>query len=41
MLRTLDPHSILITPEETREMQLSTRGKFGGLGIVIRCSTGS
>ena len=35
MLRTLDPHSVLLTPEEYSEMQLSTRGEFGGLGIVI------
>ena len=35
MLRTLDPHSILLTPDEYSEMQLSTRGEFGGLGIVI------
>jgi carboxyl-terminal processing protease len=35
MLSTLDPHSILLTPEEYAEMRLSTRGRFGGLGIVI------
>merc|ERR1711916_266311 len=35
MLSTLDPHSILLTPEEYSEMQLNTRGEFGGLGIVI------
>ena len=35
MLSTLDPHSVLLTPEEQREMRLSTQGKFGGLGIVI------
>ncbi len=35
MLRTLDPHSVLLTPDEYSEMQLSTRGEFGGLGIVI------
>jgi carboxyl-terminal processing protease len=40
MLRTLDPHSILLTPEDYSEMQLSTRGEFGGLGIVISIRDG-
>ena len=35
MLKTLDPHSVLMRPEDYREMKLSTKGKFGGLGIVI------
>ncbi|MBN2193800.1 MAG: PDZ domain-containing protein [Polyangiaceae bacterium] len=35
MLRTLDPHSVFMSPEEYREMNLSTSGHFGGLGIVI------
>ncbi len=36
MLRTLDPHSVLLDPETAREMDVLTSGKFGGLGIVIR-----
>lgn len=36
MLDTLDPHSVLLDPETAREMEVSTSGKFGGLGIVIR-----
>ena len=40
MLSTLDPHSILLTPEEYSEMQLNTRGEFGGLGIVISIRDG-
>ncbi|HEY5933892.1 MAG TPA: MXAN_5808 family serine peptidase, partial [Kofleriaceae bacterium] len=36
MLGTLDPHSVLMDPEQAREMDTSTSGKFGGLGIVIR-----
>ncbi len=36
MLETLDPHSVLMDPEAAREMDVSTSGKFGGLGIVIR-----
>jgi carboxyl-terminal processing protease len=35
MLRTLDPHSVFLTPDAYREMNLSTSGHFGGLGIVI------
>ncbi len=36
MLETLDPHSTLMDPEAARELDVSTSGKFGGLGIVIR-----
>ena len=36
MLNTLDPHSVIMDPEAAREMDVSTSGKFGGLGIVIR-----
>jgi carboxyl-terminal processing protease len=36
MLSTLDPHSVLMDPEAARDMDVSTGGKFGGLGIVIR-----
>ncbi|MCS6901614.1 MAG: PDZ domain-containing protein, partial [Myxococcales bacterium] len=35
MLRTLDPHSVFLTPEAYKEMNTSTSGAFGGLGIVI------
>lgn len=35
MLSTLDPHSLLLKPDTYNEMKLSTRGEFGGLGIVI------
>ncbi len=35
MLRTLDPHSVFLSPEAYREMNMSTSGHFGGLGIVI------
>ena len=35
MLHTLDPHSVLLNPEAYKEMNLSTQGQFGGLGIVI------
>jgi carboxyl-terminal processing protease len=35
MLQTLDPHSVLLDPESAREMDISTTGKFGGIGIII------
>lgn len=35
LLSTLDPHSVLLDPDTYREMRVSTRGDFGGLGIVI------
>jgi carboxyl-terminal processing protease len=36
MLSTLDPHSVLLRPEMYREMKLTTKGEFGGLGFVIQ-----
>jgi carboxyl-terminal processing protease len=35
MLHTLDPHSVFLSPEAYKEMNVSTSGHFGGLGIVI------
>ena len=40
VLRTLDPHSLLLRPEVYTEMKLTTRGQFGGLGIVISMVNG-
>ena len=40
MLKTLDPHSFLLRPEIYKEMTLSTKGHFGGLGIVISIREG-
>lgn len=40
MLRTLDPHTVLLSPEIFADMQASTRGEFGGLGIVISIRDG-
>ncbi|MBW2719680.1 MAG: PDZ domain-containing protein [Deltaproteobacteria bacterium] len=40
MLKTLDPHTILLPPEQFEEMRTSTRGQFGGLGIVISIRDG-
>lgn len=36
MLSTLDPHSWLLKPDNYREMKLTTKGEFGGLGFVIQ-----
>jgi carboxyl-terminal processing protease len=41
MLSTLDPHSVLLRPEIFREMKLSTKGEFGGLGFVIQMKEGN
>ncbi|HLB25779.1 MAG TPA: S41 family peptidase [Nitrospirota bacterium] len=35
MLSDLDPHSSFMTPEMYKEMQVDTKGEFGGLGIQI------
>ena len=35
MLRELDPHSSFLKPEDYKELQIETKGKFGGLGIEI------
>ena len=40
MLRTLDPHTILLNPDMYEEMKMSTQGEFGGLGIVISIRDG-
>jgi carboxyl-terminal processing protease len=41
MLGTLDPHSVLLDPRLFREMKLTTRGEFGGLGFVIAMRDGN
>ncbi|MFM8551239.1 MAG: S41 family peptidase [Nitrospiraceae bacterium] len=35
MLATLDPHSAYMTPEMYKEVQVETKGEFGGVGIQI------
>ncbi len=35
MLSSLDPHSSFMPPEAYKEMQVETKGEFGGLGIQI------
>jgi len=40
MLRDLDPHSSFLRPEDYKELQIETKGKFGGLGIEITIRDG-
>lgn len=40
MLTSLDPHSSYLTPDMYREMQIDTKGEFGGLGIQIGIKDG-
>src|SRR5262249_58786785 len=40
MMRTLDPHSDFMTPEEFSDMRADTDGEFGGVGIEISEDSG-
>ena len=40
MLASLDPHSSFMTPDDFREMQVETKGRFGGVGIEITMRKG-
>ncbi len=40
MLSSLDPHSAFMTPEQYKEMQVDTKGEFGGIGIQIGMKEG-
>ena len=40
MLRTLDPHSIFMTPDVYQEMKRDATGEFGGVGLEISLSRG-
>ncbi len=35
MLTSLDPHSSYMSPDDFRDMQVSTRGEYGGLGLEV------
>jgi len=41
MLMALDPHSTYMNAKEFREMQVQTRGEFGGLGIEVTMENGA
>ncbi len=40
MLASLDPHSSYMNPKQFRDMQVQTRGEFGGLGIEVTMDNG-
>jgi carboxyl-terminal processing protease len=40
MLNSLDPHSAYLSPKNFRDMQVQTRGEFGGLGIEVTMENG-
>ena len=40
MLQSLDPHSSYLSPEAYKDMQVKTKGAFGGLGIEITMEDG-
>jgi carboxyl-terminal processing protease len=40
MLQGLDPHSSYMDPKSFRDMQVQTRGEFGGLGIEVTMEEG-
>ncbi len=40
MLAGLDPHSSYMDPKSFRDMQVQTRGEFGGLGIEVTMEVG-
>ncbi len=40
MLAALDPHSSYMSPKHYRDMQVQTRGEFGGLGIEVTMENG-
>ncbi len=40
MVKSLDPHSSYLPPEDFEAMQVQTRGQFGGLGIEVTQENG-
>ena len=40
MLRTLDPYSVYLSPENFNELEVDTYGEFGGLGIEVTNKNG-
>ncbi len=40
MLAALDPHSAYLNPKHFRDMQVQTKGEFGGLGIEVTMENG-
>ncbi len=40
MLTALDPHSSYMNPKAYKDMQVQTKGEFGGLGIEVTMDNG-
>ncbi|HEY2611357.1 MAG TPA: peptidase S41, partial [Reyranella sp.] len=40
MLSALDPHSSYMNPKTYKDMQIQTKGEFGGLGIEVTMENG-
>ena len=40
MTSGLDPHSVFMTPDMFKEMQIETTGEFGGVGMVVTMQNG-
>ncbi|MDX2237237.1 MAG: S41 family peptidase [Hyphomonadaceae bacterium] len=40
MLQSLDPHSTYLSPDDFRDMQVQTRGEYGGVGIEVTSEDG-
>ncbi len=40
MLTSLDPHSSYLNPDNFKDMQVQTKGEFGGLGIEVTMENG-
>ncbi|MCL4557413.1 MAG: S41 family peptidase [Deltaproteobacteria bacterium] len=40
MISSLDPHSGFMTPDEYKDLQISTQGEFGGVGMTITLKDG-
>jgi len=40
MVHSLDPHSSLLSPDDFKELQIDTQGKFNGIGVSITMRDG-
>ena len=40
MLQSLDPHSSYVSPDNFRDLQISTSGEYGGLGMEVTSESG-
>src|SRR6476620_6841194 len=40
MLMALDPHSSYLNPKQFRDMQVQTKGEFGGIGLEVTMENG-